>query len=79
MPGVEVTIAEECIGCGICKEHCFVHAITIKEGHGIIDETCKGCGRCADVCPQKAIHVRINDLQFLQKTIERVECSVDVE
>jgi ferredoxin len=79
MPGVEVTVTERCTGCGTCTEHCFVNAIHIQEGHAVIGEDCKGCGRCADRCPQKAIRVTITDEQFLQKTIDRIESSVDVQ
>lgn len=78
MPGVEITVTEKCTGCGTCVEHCFVHAITIHNGKAIIDDTCKGCGRCAERCPNKAIKIIISDQQFVQKTISRIESSVDV-
>jgi Pyruvate/2-oxoacid:ferredoxin oxidoreductase delta subunit len=78
MPGVEVTVTEKCIGCGTCIEHCFVRAIRIEQGHAIIGDDCKGCGRCADHCPKKAVRVTITDGQFIQKTIDRIESSVDV-
>ncbi|DAC73294.1 MAG TPA: 4Fe-4S ferredoxin [Thermoplasmata archaeon] len=78
MPGVEVTVTEKCNGCGTCTEHCFVHAIMIQDGHAIIGVDCKGCGRCADRCPNNAIKVTINDEDFLQKTIDRIESSVEV-
>lgn len=78
MPGVEVTVTEKCIGCGLCTTHCFVHAITIKDGKATISEHCKGCGRCAEYCPNKAICVTIKDKRFIQKTIDRIESSVDV-
>ncbi len=78
MPGVEVKVTEKCTGCGICTEHCFVQAIHIQNQHAIIGDDCKGCGRCADLCPQHAIHVTITDELFIQKTIERIEKSVDV-
>lgn len=78
MPGVEITVTEKCIGCGTCTEHCFVHAIRIQQGHAIVGDDCKGCGRCADHCPQKAIQVTFTDDQFMQKTIDRIETSVDV-
>lgn len=78
MPGVEVTVTEKCIGCGTCTEHCFVRAIQIQQGHAIISDDCKGCGRCADHCPQHAILVAITDEQFIEKTINRIESSVDV-
>jgi flavoprotein len=78
MPGVEVTVTEKCKGCGTCMENCFVHAIHVQDGHAIIGVDCRGCGRCADLCPNKAIHVTIADKQFLKKTIDRIESSVDV-
>ena len=78
MPGVEVIVTEKCTGCGRCTELCFVSAIHIQQGHAIIGDDCKGCGRCADHCPQHAIHVAITDEQFLEKTINRIESSVDV-
>lgn len=78
MPGVEVTVTEKCTGCGTCTQICFVHAISIQQGHAVIEDDCKGCGRCADRCPNNAIRVTINDNQFLQKTIDRIESSVDV-
>lgn len=78
MPGVEVIVTDKCTGCGTCTEHCFVNAITIQNGKAAIDDICKGCGRCAERCPNKAIQVNINDEQFLKKTIDRVESSVDV-
>jgi len=79
MPGVEVIVTEKCTGCGTCTEVCFVRAIHIEQGQAIISQDCRGCGRCADQCPQKAIRVTINDNLFLQKTIERIESSVDVQ
>jgi ferredoxin len=78
MPGVEVTVTNKCIGCGTCKNKCFVGAISIQDGHAIISDDCKGCGRCADLCPQKAIQVSVNDPQFIKKTIDRIESFVNV-
>ena len=78
MPGVVVLVTEKCTGCGLCVEHCFVHSITIQEGKANISADCKGCGRCADRCPNNAIQMTINDKQFIQKTIDRIESSVTV-
>ena len=79
MPGLEVMVTEKCIGCGTCIEHCFVKAIELQNGQAVVTEECKGCGRCVDSCPQKAIRMTFSDDQFIQKTIERIESSVDVE
>ncbi len=78
MPGVEVSVNEKCTGCGTCVEQCFVQTITIRDGRATIGDECKGCGRCADRCPNNAIRVTINDREFIQKTIDRIEGSVDV-
>jgi Pyruvate/2-oxoacid:ferredoxin oxidoreductase delta subunit len=78
MPGVEVAVSMKCTGCETCLEHCFVNAIRIQDGRAIISEDCKGCGRCVEHCPQNAISLTIKDGQFVQKTIDRIESSVDV-
>lgn len=78
MPGVEVTVTEKCIGCGLCVERCFIQAIRIQNEKALIGTDCKGCGRCADRCPNNAIIVSINNPQFIKKTIDRIESVVDV-
>jgi NAD-dependent dihydropyrimidine dehydrogenase PreA subunit len=78
MPGVEVTVTERCTGCGACTEVCFMHAIQLHDGHAVISAECRGCGRCAERCPNNAIEVSITDQRFLQKTIDRIESSVEV-
>jgi ferredoxin len=78
MPGIEVKVTEKCTGCGLCVENCFVHTIAIQNGRASIGADCKGCGRCADRCPNNAIQITINDKQFIQKTIDRIESSVNV-
>ncbi len=48
--------AEQCIGCGLCKEHCRFHAIRHNGQRYIIGEyACEGCGVCESVCPAGAI------------------------
>jgi ferredoxin len=78
MPGVEVKVTENCSGCGTCIQNCFIHAIQLQNGHAVIGADCRGCGRCADLCPKDAIHVCITDTRYLDKTIDRIESSVDV-
>ena len=44
--------ADECLGCGICRNRCQVHAISEKDGASVVDrKKCIGCGLCVTGCP----------------------------
>ena len=44
--------ADECLGCGICRNRCQVHAISEKDGVSIVNrKKCIGCGLCVTGCP----------------------------
>jgi NAD-dependent dihydropyrimidine dehydrogenase PreA subunit len=44
--------ANDCLGCGICRKRCQVHAISEEGGVSIVDrEMCIGCGLCVTGCP----------------------------
>ncbi len=79
VPGVNVTVTDECIGCGECLENiCIFQAITLEDGRAVINlEDCQGCGRCVEACPQDAIEISIDESEFVQMTIERISNSVD--
>ena len=79
MPGVNVKVTNKCIGCGKCtKGVCFVDAIHLIGKKAVINSDCRGCGRCVEVCPQNAIELSINDPNFVQKSIDRIEKLVDL-
>lgn len=79
MPGVLVTVGENCAGCGRCMQQvCFVDAIWMEGGRAHINGECRGCGRCVTVCPNGAIELRITDPRFVENTIQRLARAVDV-
>ena len=79
MPGVTITVTEQCVGCGTCTQGvCFVDAIRLVDNRAVRSDACRGCGRCVDVCPQRAIEISIGDGQVVEKTIGRLSKLVDV-
>jgi MinD superfamily P-loop ATPase len=47
--------ADECVGCGTCRNRCQVHAISEKDGVSVVDrKKCIGCGLCSTGCPNGA-------------------------
>ena len=80
MPGVELEVTSECIGCGTCtKDVCFIDAIQVVNKRAVINDDCKGCGRCVLVCPQNAIKLTIDkNTDFIKESIEQISLHVDV-
>lgn len=78
MDGVKVEVTGDCVGCGTCIDTCFIDAIKLVEGYATITDACRGCGRCVEACPEKAITITI-DPEAYQKTITRIDSSVDVK
>jgi ferredoxin len=76
MPGVTVTVTDECVGCGTCVKSCFLGAMKVVEGRAVIGDACRGCGRCADVCPKKAVVVTVDER--FNETVALVSSSVDL-
>jgi ferredoxin len=79
MPGVQVSVSEDCIGCGTCVDACFVKVISIKDGKSVIGEACRGCGRCVTVCPEKAISLTIDGISNLHESIDRISALVELK
>jgi len=70
----------KCVGCGDCVKVCAFNAREIVEGKASLDPSqCRGCGRCVDACPNGALSIVIEDPNYLDKFLSRIESLADVE
>ena len=54
----KATVAESCIGCGLCADTCLMNAIVLDDLKAHIDSNwCCGCFMCRDVCPTNSIKI----------------------
>ena len=53
--GAVIVETEKCTACGICKQRCQVHAVSIDEVAKIDLAKCLGCGLCVTGCPDEAV------------------------
>jgi NAD-dependent dihydropyrimidine dehydrogenase PreA subunit len=50
---------DECVGCGICRKRCQVHAVLEQEGISVVNiKKCIGCGLCVTGCPNDAARLK---------------------
>jgi len=80
MEGTKIKVdLEKCVGCGTCIETCPFNLRKVVDGKSFVDPNrCLGCGRCITVCPNGAISVDIEDPDYIEKFIAKVESLVDV-
>ncbi len=80
MPGLKMLVTEDCVGCGACTAEgvCIFDGIGMEEGVACINDNCRGCGRCAVICPNQAIVADIEDNDYINATIERLNQKIDV-
>lgn len=78
IPGISVTVTDECEGCGACVNTCFTEAIQLQGDRAVIGELCKGCGRCGETCPNDAIEFSIENENYVKEAIDRLSQIVDI-
>ncbi len=81
LEGVSVEInTDDCSGCGICQERCFMGAISMEDDKAVLDETkCRACGVCVEQCPQDCINIEVTDGEKMKKSFfERIESKIDL-
>ncbi len=79
LEGVKVEVSEDCIGCGVCEEHCGFDAISIHDGASIHGDKCRQCGRCVHYCPNDAMTVSIENPNLKDALVGRLKSYVDWE
>jgi len=81
MKGMKIKVDPElCDGCGTCIEVCPFKSRKVLDGKSSVDPAhCTGCGRCVDVCPNGAITFDIEDPNYIENYIAKLESIVDVE
>ena len=77
MPGVEVKVTDDCVGCEKCLEQCIYGGIEVKNGKAVVTSECRACGRCAEKCPKNAIEITMDENAIAQ-TIDFLGSRVDV-
>jgi ferredoxin len=70
---------EKCDACRTCVEACAFKLRYIEDGKSSVDNSyCAGCGRCVKVCPKGAISIEIEDPDYIENYITKIESIVDV-
>ncbi len=77
MPGVDISVNEECVGCGKCVEACMFAGVTLEGDTAVLNEECRACGRCAEICPSKALQLSLDD-DYVNDAIDLLSPIVDV-
>lgn len=70
LPGLEITVNENCAGCGACVKTCAANAIKIQNGRAFHADNCLGCGRCAQTCPHGAVELIASDPLYVRKVVD---------
>jgi len=80
MEGIKIKVdSEKCVGCGKCIEACAYKARKIIDGKAKVNPImCVGCGRCVNACQHGATSIEIEDPDYIENFIAKIESIVDV-
>jgi ferredoxin len=79
LPGLKVEAGEDCVGCEICVDACFLGAISVLDGRAVIGDSCKGCGRCALACPEDAITLHMDEhMDVYENLLQRINQRTEI-
>lgn len=71
----------KCIGCGKCRDGCFMQAIHSAKAGGmnIDNDLCKGCGYCVNTCEQKAMSAQCDNIDdAVEEFVHRVNSLLSI-
>jgi len=75
--GLTVEVTDDCIGCGICVDKCYINAMEMKNGQAVTGDMCTFCGRCATHCPEKAIKLKLDNPNAVDDVVRRIESVIN--
>lgn len=80
MPGLRMVVTENCVGCGACTREgiCIFDGIRMDGEVAVINDNCRGCGRCVEICPKRAITPVIENKDYVDNTIRRLNGKINV-
>ncbi len=76
--GIKMEITNDCTACGTCMDYCLYKAITIEDGKAVHNDMCIQCGRCATNCPSQAIKMSLENTEFMDDIINKIDSYVDL-
>jgi ferredoxin len=50
----------------------------MENGKAVHNDNCRQCGRCVIYCPSEAIHLSLENADFMQDIIRRISSFVDI-